>query len=93
MNGRRVMPNADGWLPDFQPGDYGRATSPLIHPGSLVGAWNVCTPDGHHGTLSPELHQVEEHEDGTITVTPSIDMSKRIKGAYHGYLRRGVWVP
>lgn len=35
------------------------------------------------GTLE---HEVEEHEDGTITVTPSIEGEH-----FHGHLRRGVW--
>lgn len=42
---------------------------------------------GHHGRLR-EGHQVTEHEDGTITVTPSIQC--RVCG-WHGYLERGVW--
>ena len=33
-----------------------------------------------------------EHDDGTITVSPSILMtSDNPAGAWHGYLERGVW--
>lgn len=32
-------------------------------------------------------HEVTEHDDGTITVNPSILMPSR----YHGWLRRGEW--
>lgn len=66
---------------DFRPGDYGRVN----------GAWQARTPEGHLGNLSG--HQVTEHEDGTVTVSPSI----RVVGgsgdafAWHGYLERGVW--
>jgi hypothetical protein len=37
--------------------------------------------------MDPEIgHSVTEHEDGTITVSPSIQGDK-----YHGNLIRGVW--
>lgn len=32
--------------------------------------WSVCTPNGRHGSIAK--HTVVEHEDGTITVSPSI---------------------
>lgn len=71
----------------FNPGDYGR------HPRD--GNWYACTPDGHLGNLS--AHQVIEHDDGTITVSPSIlvsmrDTEKKVDvELYHGYLEHGVW--
>ena len=34
-------------------------------------------------------HDVVEHEDGTITVTPSILI--RSSRQWHGYLTRGIW--
>lgn len=34
------------------------------------GAWAVCTPNGRIGSIAK--HTVVEHEDGTITVSPSI---------------------
>jgi hypothetical protein len=70
----------------FAPGDYGR------HPAD--GNWYACTPGGHLGNLS--AHDVVEHEDGTITASPSILISVRDSKEnrvelWHGYLERGVW--
>ena len=82
MMGRRVHDTEV-----FKPGDYGR------HPGD--GNWYGCTPNGHLGNLSQ--HGVTEHEDGAITVSPSIlvtmrDTEKRRDvELWHGYLERGVW--
>lgn len=47
-----------------------------------VGAWMP---------LGPNRWQVEEHEDGTITVTPSID-DRDPKNLWHGWLTRGEFV-
>ncbi len=94
MKGIRVYPNIDGWLDPVameQPGAYGRSTSPQITPGSPIGWWEVTAPDGSMGTLNPTIHTVTEHEDGAITVSPSIDFSKRRAGAYHGFLRKCEW--
>lgn len=82
--GRRVYPDKDG-LSLFQPGDYGKLKD---------GKW-YCRPPGkefHMGSL--ENHDVTEHEDGTITVSPSILI--RYEGneggwEWHGYLEKGVW--
>lgn len=52
--------------------------------------WFCTTPNGMLGNLG--LHQVEEHDDGTITVAPSILVSGGGEGkSWHGFLRRGVW--
>jgi hypothetical protein len=91
VNGRRVMPDADGWFrANLEPGDYGRSTLRELE-GRPAGWWQVCAPDGSQGSLSPSIHTVIEHEDGTITVSPSLDFSKRKSGAWHGWLRAGVW--
>ena len=37
-----------------------------------------------------ENHDVTEHEDGTITVSPSILITGE-GGSWHGYLELGVW--
>lgn len=90
--GIRVMPNADGWLSreiDL-PARYGRVTAEKGQRGS-VGWWQVTTPDGSLGCLDPSVHTITEHEDGTITVEPSLNMSKRKPGGWHGWLRRGVF--
>lgn len=55
-----------------------------------LGRWFINFPDEDLlGDLSN--HTVEEHEDGTITVTPSILVTKHNGKQRHGYLTRGVW--
>lgn len=78
MTGQRVEWQ-DGLL---KPGEYAK------HP---TAGWHACTPNGHLGNLS--AHDVTEHEDGTITVSPSILVSEAPGGRqlWHGYLERGVW--
>lgn len=54
--------------------------------------WFLYIPRCGAGRLSN--HTVEEHEDGTITVNPSILMYGHSGGnpmQRHGYLTRGVW--
>lgn len=36
-------------------------------------------------------HSIVEHEDGTITASPSILVSGAHGKQWHGYLERGVW--
>ena len=60
--------------------------------GSVDGkSWFCCTPNGLSGNLS--RHEVQEHEDGTITVSPSILVTSGSNDmpSYHGYLERGTW--
>lgn len=79
MTGRRVYPDENGSL-TMREGDYGR---------DGTGVW-FCRPPGMHmGSL--EKHEVEEHEDRTITVSPSILLDEPGAGSWHGYLERGVW--
>jgi hypothetical protein len=83
MNGHRV---ADGEMRGescFRPGAYGRVMS----DGEWT--WYACTPNGHLGNLG--AHDVTEHDDGTITVSPSIRVSDGTGELWHGYLERGVW--
>lgn len=82
--GKRVYPDEQGqlWL---APGDYGRAAN---------GEWFARSPVEDHLTGSLRAHEVAEHEDGTITVSPSIlitgdDGDCQVQ--WHGYLERGVW--
>lgn len=79
MQGRRVYKNKpDELLPDDpKPGDYWRDEE--------TGIWWAYLPKGGVGNLAD--HQITEHEDGTITVNPSILMP----GEWHGYLEHGVW--
>lgn len=68
----------DGTSPHlFNPGDYGR----------WEGDWYGSSPNGLLAGL--RNHQITEHEDGTITVSPSILV--RGEDEWHGYLERGVW--
>jgi len=60
------------------------------------GTWSVKTPNGRIGSL--RNHTVVEHEDRTITVTPSILVHDRPahgdgqeRPGWHGYLEQGVW--
>lgn len=83
LQGRRV-PDAQHWYGDHrQDGDYGRVQS----DGTWI--WYACTPNGHMGNLA--AHQVTEHEDGSITVSPSILILVGPHVVWHGYLEHGVW--
>ena len=48
------------------------------------GMWAVRPPKSDIGFL--DGHTVIEHEDGTITISPSI-----VTPNWHGYLRQGEW--
>jgi hypothetical protein len=81
--------------------------STLLAPGEYAhhpnGDWFGCTPNDHLATLT--AHSVVEHEDGTITVAPSILVRGIVSGIgfvpymeqhhegelWHGFLERGVW--
>lgn len=63
----------------FAEGDYGK---------TVTGKWMARPPGSHLGDLSN--HEVAEHEDGTITVAPSILVDDG-RTQWHGYLVRGVW--
>lgn len=70
-------------LPDeerhFSEGDYGK----------VAGVWYARPPGFHLGSL--EAHEITEHEDGTITVSPSILHHSGDGRDWHGFLERGVW--
>lgn len=54
--------------------------------------WLIHLPGCGIGGLGK--HKVEEHEDGTITVKPSIVMYGHKKGKEiqrHGFLTKGIW--
>lgn len=55
------------------------------------GKWFCRVPSPGFGTGSLGLHDVTEHEDGTITVSPSILVTGHGGRQWHGYLERGVW--
>src|SRR2546430_757157 len=79
--GKRVYPEPrDGasWLALGDKGAYGK---------DEFGCWWAHAPRGPVGALDD--HQVTEHPDGTISVSPSIEWGTPWN--WHGYLRNGVW--
>ena len=91
MTGRRVYPSVDGEL-RLAEGDYGRDGRGHWY------CWPPATPEECCGIL--DGHQVTEHEDGTITVSPSIFIEYTVgvlsgeagpRTSWHGFLERGVW--
>ena len=82
MDGRRVYPNEKGEL-RLAECDYGYSPQ--------AGEWQARPPGCNLGSLKD--HDVTEHEDGTITVSPSIVVCDEYPGAieWHGYLEHGVW--
>jgi len=97
VKGRRITWEEAENLSNVQPGDY------WIDP--RHGWYAACpTPRDEEGMISClaylKSHKVTEHEDGTITVSPSIlcsaegsiassDWKKR--HYYHGFLEHGEW--
>ena len=96
MQGRRITWEQAENLANIQPGDY------WFDP--RHGWYAACpTPRDGDGMISClaylKSHKVIEHEDGTITVSPSI----LVKGpdsapkdwaenhTWHGFLERGIW--
>lgn len=66
----------------LEPGEYTKAED----------GWWARTPTAPTLLASLKNHQVEEHEDGTITVSPSILVE--VPGTtlrWHGYLKDGNW--
>ena len=61
--------------------------------GRFAHQWWAKTPGGHIANLAG--HDVTQHDDTTITVSPSILVSERRAGEHHelwhGYLEHGVW--
>lgn len=89
MQGRR-LPDATGLKGTrFAPGDYQKVTFAADDSYMQGTLWYCMTPDGSLGNLGD--HTITEHEDGTITVSPSILISEGSKQLWHGYLEHGVW--
>jgi len=87
MKGRRLDSLAEFF--NGGPGDYCKVASdePGAAPGHTV--WYIRDPLGRVGQLRD--HAVTEHQDGTVTVSPSI-LDER-PGGWHGFLERGIWRP
>lgn len=77
MIGKRKHPDENGML-QLAEGEYGKVND----------IWYCRPPGSHVGNLSK--HTVVEHEDGTITVSPSILIDWG-QGQWHGHLERGIW--
>lgn len=81
FQGKRVeLIEQEGGFQSLQVGEYGKWKD---------GTWYAETPNGHCANLS--RHKVIEHEDGTITVWPSIEVSDGKGVVWHGFLKHGVW--
>ena len=83
MIGKRVHYGESGsWIKPRQYGQYWDST-----------IWYACSPNGLLANLGN--HKVTEHEDGTITVSPSILVTGCNENGqsiqWHGYLERGTW--
>ena len=79
-----VGKRADGKEPhELLSGEYGQWTADS-------GNWYARTPDGAH-VANLSGHKVIEHDDGTITVVPSILCSAGDGHDWHGFLEGGVW--
>lgn len=68
MRGRRVA-----WPDDAYPVEVVNTLKAGEYAGPWRGRWFACAPSGEIGTIDPAMHTVEEHEDGTISVQPSLD--------------------
>ena len=69
----------------FEPGDYGKRSDGIwyMRPPAVEGKfWGV-------GSLAK--HTIVEHEDGTITVSPSILVTGHHGAQWHRYLEKGIW--
>lgn len=81
MTGHRLPDNTAPW--ELKAGDYC-----FRGEGDQRFLW-VCLPSGV-GPSRLEGWDVVEHEDGTVTVSPSI-LDRGTENGWHGYLKRGVW--
>lgn len=84
MQGRRIE-FRPGFPREGLAGDYCKVPDGLDPRED--GCWYCMDPTGGAGAILPSIHTVEEHPDGSITVSPSLVMP----GGWHGFLRAGVW--
>lgn len=75
-------------------GDYAKSEDGLWY---CLPPWKVVENDRMAGVgclgdgVGNKGHKVVEHEDGTITVSPSILITDWKYGTWHGFLEHGVW--
>lgn len=91
--GRRIPADASGFIKANTmeiPGSYGKPTFDFVakYGAGLArnGWWDIRCPDGSSCLIDPTIHTVTEHEDGTITLFPSL-----VTPTWHGWLEHGVW--
>lgn len=82
MIGRR-LPDDFSARPNFswddtKAGDYWK----------LGDQWFLVSPEGEFGGTDTRW-TVVEHEDGTITISPSVFFNS--PRGWHGFLQRGIW--
>lgn len=97
LTGRRVA-TVDEAL-NGQPGDY-CLTTVKVNGESRPAVFGLLPTGSQFSLWVPPWHSIVEHEDGTVTVEPSIRQDFRPPvgespgtPAWHGFLRRGVWTP
>lgn len=80
------MRTYDDNLNNWKPGDYGKTKMDIWHA-------RIPTKSGDPLVFANlQAHEVIEHEDGTITVSPSIKVTiPNSPIIWHGYLKKGVW--
>lgn len=78
MRRHNVAPN------ELKPGDYSRWAEDDNN-------WYACCPGPDDLTANLSSHTVTEHENGTITVSPSILVKGGQGKQWHGWLERGQW--
>lgn len=82
MKGTRVERISELWGKDGVDGGFCKMES--VAGGEPT--WFARTPNGHIGRL--DNHDVTEHEDGTITVSPKIKLQGIL---WEGFLEQGFW--
>lgn len=87
LKGRR-LPDGNHPYEQVKPGDYWKPGYEHRQPDE----WWFRDPGGALGRVVK--HTVIEHEDGTITVNPSIlryPCPPEFPEGWHGWLKKGVW--
>jgi len=79
MKGQRLPDGFECTTPELQALGFD-SMPPGAYWIDSAGAWAICTPNGRVGSIAK--HTVVEHEDGTITVSPSI-LVYAIPGHYY----------
>lgn len=83
------MPRVDGKAPhELLPGEYGKWERGGFAPPSACDWYAV--PPGTDLVANLSSHQITEHGDGTISVSPSILVGDG-RASWHGFLRNGVF--